>query len=41
MKKTLKIMRITTHVTGDSNEDIINSLENNSIKLFKWLWTTK
>ena len=24
------------HVTGDNIEDALNSLENNSIKLFKW-----
>ena len=26
----------TPYVTSDSIEDIINSLENDSIKLFKW-----
>ena len=26
----------TQYITGDSTEDVINSIENDSLKLFKW-----
>ena len=37
MKQTVQVIRITMSVTGDSIEDI-NSLENDSRKLFKWFF---